>query len=74
MTKQGDVLSRKQKIITKKLSEMFEQHDIDDSDEIEIKLPFYKSFLTFWNIFGGLCTQIFYSQAPARVDLESSVT
>ena len=31
------------------------------SDEIEIKFPFYKSFSTFWNVFSGLCTQIFYS-------------
>ena len=28
-----------------------------DSNEIEIGLPFH----SFWNIFGGLCTQVFYS-------------
>ena len=32
-----------------------------DSDEIELRLPFYRSFSTFWNIFGGLCTHVFYS-------------
>ena len=32
-----------------------------DSDEIEIKPPFYRSFSTFWNIIGGFCTQVFYS-------------
>ena len=31
------------------------------SDETEIRLPFYGSFSTFWNIFGGLYTQVFYS-------------
>ena len=29
-----------------------------DSDEIEIRLPFYRSFPKFWNIFGALCRQI----------------
>ena len=32
-----------------------------DFDEIEITIPFYRPFSTFWNIFGGLCTQVFYS-------------
>ena len=32
-----------------------------NSDEIEIRLPFYKSCSTFWNLFGGFCTQDFYS-------------
>ena len=36
-------------------------HFLYDSDEIEIRLSFYRSFLTFWNIFGGLFTQGFYS-------------
>ena len=31
-----------------------------DSDEIEIRLPFCRSFSTFWNIFCGLCTEVFY--------------
>ena len=26
-----------------------------DSDEIEIRLSFYRSFSIFWNILGGLC-------------------
>ena len=29
-------------------------------DEIEIRLSFYRSFSTIWNIFGGLCTQVFF--------------
>ena len=32
-----------------------------DSDEIEIRLPFFSSFSIFWDILGGLCTQVFYS-------------
>ena len=28
--------------------------------EIEIRLSFYRSFSTFWNIFGGLRTQVFF--------------
>ena len=32
-----------------------------DSDETEIRLSFYRAFSTFWNIFGDLCTQVFYS-------------
>ena len=31
-----------------------------DSDENETRLPFYKSFSTFGNVFDGLCTQFFY--------------
>ena len=34
-----------------------------DSDESEIRLPFYSSFSTFWNIFGSLCTHVFCSKA-----------
>ena len=30
------------------------------SDEIEIRLSFYRSLSTFWNIYGGLCTQVFF--------------
>ena len=26
------------------------------SDEIDIRLSVYRSFSTFWNLFGGLCT------------------
>ena len=31
---------------------------LHDSDEIEIRLPFYRSFSKFWNIFGGFCSQV----------------
>ena len=34
---------------------------IYDSDEVEFRLVFYRSFSTFWNILVGLCTQAFYS-------------
>ena len=34
-----------------------------DSDEIEIRLPFYRSFSTFGNIFGIIYTEVFYSSA-----------
>ena len=27
-----------------------------DSGEIEIRLPFHRSYLKFWNLFGGLCS------------------
>ena len=29
-----------------------------DFDKIEVRLPFYRSFSKFWNIFGGLCSQV----------------
>ena len=29
-----------------------------DSDQIEIRLPFYRSFSKFWYIFGGLCSKV----------------
>ena len=35
--------------------------NFDDSNEIKITLPFYRSSSTFWNIFGGLATKVFYS-------------
>ena len=31
----------------------------NDSDEIENKLPYHRSFQTFWNISGGLWTKTF---------------
>ena len=34
---------------------------IHDSDEVEFRLVFYRSFSTFCNILVGLCTQAFYS-------------
>ena len=33
----------------------------DEFNEIGIGLSFYRSFWTFWNMFGGLCTKVFYS-------------
>ena len=44
-----------------------------DPVEIEIRLPFYRSFLTFWNVSdSALCTQSFYTWV--RSNLKSSVT
>ena len=37
--------------------------------ETEIRLPFYTSFSTFWNKFGGLYAQFFYSWAWVRGDV-----
>ena len=45
-----------------------------ESDKTEIRLPFYRFFWTFWNIFAVLCTQIFNSQAWVRGDVKSSVS
>ena len=46
-----------------------------DSDEIEIRLPFYRSFSTFRNIFGGLCTQVTYLHCyEVRGDFKSFVS
>ena len=44
------------------------------TNEIEIRIPFYRSFLTFWNMFDGLCTQVFYSWTWLRRDLKSSMS
>ena len=41
-----------------------------ESDDFEIRLPFYISFSTFWNIFGGLCTQVFHLSACGKRWLE----
>ena len=43
---------------------------LHNSDEIEIRLSFYRSFSAFWNIFSGLCTQAFYSSAWGKKLLE----
>ena len=68
----GDVLSGEQEIVTKEFLERFGPYieNVDqkmnfpyDSDEIEVRLVFYGSFSTFWNIFVGLCIQVFYSSA-----------
>ena len=46
-----------------------------DSDEIEIRLPFYRSFLTSWNMFSGLCTQDFFHRHTGEGgDLKSFVS
>ena len=46
-----------------------------DSDETEIRFPFYRSFSTFRNIFRGLCTQVFYFYwHVVRGDLRSFVS
>ena len=68
-------MSGEQEIVTKIVLERFgpyiyiciENFDqkmncLYDSDEIEISLSFYRSFSAFWNIFGGLCTQVFIHQ------------
>ena len=44
------------------------------SDETEIRFHFYRSFSTFWNISGGLYTQVFHSWAWVRSDIKSSVS
>ena len=44
-----------------------------DSDKTEISLHFYKSFLTFQNVFGGLCTQVFHSWPWVRGDVKSFI-
>ena len=45
-----------------------------DFNEIETRLPFNRSFSTFWNIFGSLWTHVFYSSAWVRGDLKSFVS
>ena len=45
-----------------------------DSDEIEIRLYFYRYFSTFWNIFGGICIHVFYSSAWVKNDSKSFVS
>ena len=40
---------------------MIKKGIFDDPDKIAIRLSFSRSFSTFWNIFGGLCTQVFNS-------------
>ena len=46
-----------------------------NSDETENIFPFYIFFSTFQNIFGSLCTQVFYSRAlvSERGDVNSFV-
>ena len=44
-----------------------------DSDETEIRLPFCRSFSTFQNVFGGLCTQVFCSWSWVRGDVKSFI-
>ena len=44
-----------------------------DSDEIEIRLPFYRSFSKFWNIFGGLCSQVRSASKSFGCNVKSKV-
>ena len=46
---------------------------IYDSDKNDIRLPFCRSFSTFWNLFGSLYTEVLYSWAWVRSDAQSSV-
>ena len=41
----------------------------DESEEIEIRLPFYRSF-TFWNLSDGLRTEIIYLWIESESDLD----
>ena len=41
------------------------------SDEIEIRLPFYRSFSTFWNIIGDPCIQVFIHRHGVRSEWNS---
>ena len=49
---------------------LFKRWIFHDPDEIEIRLSFYRSFSTFWNIF-GLWIQVYWG---VRGDLKSSVS
>ena len=51
---------------------LIERWIFDDSDEIEIRLLWYWTFLTFWNISRGFLTQTFNSWS-LRGDFKSSV-
>ena len=63
---QQALLSVEQEIVIKVFLERFGLGiyktliNCDDSEEIEIRHPFYRSFKTFWNSFGGLWTLINY--------------
>ena len=80
----GDVQGGEQEIVSKEFSESFgpyiyykiliKRSIFVDSDETEIRLTFYRSFSTFWTIFGGLCTHVFDSWVWVRGDLKSCVT
>ena len=65
----ADILSMGQLIVSKECLERFGPHIykmliksglFNDPDEIEIRLPFYRSSSTFWNISGGLCTRYLF--------------
>ena len=43
------------------------------TDKTEIRLPFYRSFSTFSDVFGGVCTQVFYSWSWVRGDVKSFI-
>ena len=82
----GDVLSREQEIVTRKILErsgpgtyistqkmLIERWIFYEPDEIEIRLAFYRSFSTFRNIFGDLCKFFnFYTLAWGKRWLKKS--
>ena len=64
--------NRQQRIFRKVLTiqeKIDQKSNFFDSSETDIKLPFCSSFSTFKNIFGVLCTQVFYSWLWVRVGI-----
>ena len=55
---QQDVLSVEQEIASKEFLKRWKI--FDHLEEIEVRLPFCRSFTTVWNLPGGLCTGIIY--------------
>ena len=77
---QGDVLRVEQDIVSKEFLERFWLHlyktlfkrwIFDDSDEIEVRFLFYRSFSIFSNACGGLCAQAFYSWVKKWLKIKS---
>ena len=64
-----DVLSVELEITTKEFAQGYIQNIFDESEEIEIRLPFYRSF-TFWNLSDGLRTEIIYLWIESESDLD----
>ena len=64
--KREDVLSMKEETVGKKFLDSFASviyktlNNFDDSEEIEIRLLFYRFFSKFWNLSGGLCSKRFF--------------
>ena len=46
---------------TRYIQNVDQKTNFNDSDEIEIRYPCYRSFSRVWNISGDLCTQTYYS-------------